>query len=211
MMRTNSRTVLFLSALALLVTGGWLFAGPLNPPPGPVSSSYKTLTEVEPRTAVNAANTPGDADSLFKITQRGSYYLTGNITGVAGKHGIEIVASGVTLDLNGFDLQGVVGMGAFDGITVSLANATSIAVVNGSVRDWGSKGIDLGSAHACRIEGVLANGNASTGIDAGGSGCAISNCSSRANGSGFVIGVGSSIIGCAAHGNTASGIAASFN
>jgi hypothetical protein len=68
-------------------------AGPLSPPGGPVASTYKTLSEVEPRTAVSLANTPGDADSLFKITQPGSYYLTGNIVGVAGKHGVEIAAA----------------------------------------------------------------------------------------------------------------------
>jgi len=61
----------------------WVNAGDLNPPPGPVASTMKTLSEVEPRIAVNSINTPGDADSLFKITQPGSYYLTGNITGVA--------------------------------------------------------------------------------------------------------------------------------
>jgi len=46
---------------------------------------------------LNAANTPGDADSVFKITQSGSYYLAGNITGVSAKYGVEIAASGVTL------------------------------------------------------------------------------------------------------------------
>ncbi len=66
----------------------------------------KSLTEVEPRIAINAANTPGDAGNLFIISQPGSYYLTGNINGVAGMHGIAISASGVTLDLSGFELRG---------------------------------------------------------------------------------------------------------
>src|SRR2546423_12808745 len=73
--RDAARTVLSLSALGLLVTSGLLFAGPLDPPAGPVTSSNKTLGEVEPRTPVNATNTPGDGISLFKITQPGSYYL----------------------------------------------------------------------------------------------------------------------------------------
>ncbi|HYD01608.1 MAG TPA: hypothetical protein VEB22_10315, partial [Phycisphaerales bacterium] len=47
-------------------------AGPLNPPVGPVAPTAKPIAEVEPRTAINAANTPGDADSLFRITQPGS-------------------------------------------------------------------------------------------------------------------------------------------
>jgi hypothetical protein len=37
---------------------------------------------------------PATPDSLFKIIQPGSYYLTGNITGVVGKHGIKIAAGG---------------------------------------------------------------------------------------------------------------------
>src|SRR5438093_7800183 len=109
MKSTSVRTIASLSALALIAAAGVLYGGPLDPPAGPVTSTYKTLTEVEPRTAVNAVNTPGDFNSLFKISQPGSYYLTGNITGVASKHGIEIVASGVTLDLNGFDLLGAPG------------------------------------------------------------------------------------------------------
>src|SRR5262245_49761975 len=74
-------------------------AGDLIPPPGAVSPTMKTLTEVEPRIPINATNTPGDANSLYRITQPGSYHLTGNITGAVGKHGIEIASGGVTIDL----------------------------------------------------------------------------------------------------------------
>src|SRR5882724_6913166 len=96
--------IVSLAALSLIATASLLSAGPLDPPVGAVTSSYKTLTEVEPRTAINATNTPGDADSVFKITQPGSYYLTGNVQGVASKHGIEIASSNVSLDLGGFAL-----------------------------------------------------------------------------------------------------------
>ena len=51
----------------------------LDPPVGPITSTFKTLTEVEPRIAINATNTPGDADSIYIISQPGSYYMTGNI------------------------------------------------------------------------------------------------------------------------------------
>src|SRR4029079_13757973 len=133
-------------------------------PPGPVASTMKTLSEVEPRIAVNSINTPGDAASLFKITQPGSYYLTGNITGEVGKHGVEITASGVTLDLNGFDLVGVASMGNFDGVSTTVNNLANIAVINGSVRNWGDEGVDLGTfpytAVNCRVADVLASSNA---------------------------------------------------
>lgn len=78
--------------------------------------THKTLTEVEPRIAISATNTPGDADSLFKITAPSSYHPTGSIT---GRHGIEIVASGVTLDLNGFDLVGSSIGAAVDGVSMT--------------------------------------------------------------------------------------------
>src|SRR3990170_4156468 len=130
----------------LIAVGFFASAGSLTPPAGPITSTMKTLTEVEPRIAINATNTPGDADSLFKITQPGSYFLTGNITGLIGKHGVEIAASGITLDLNGFDLVGVAG--SLDGVSVTVGSLTNIAVVHGSVRSWGGEGVDLGTVGA---------------------------------------------------------------
>ena len=209
---TRQHLIAAFSALPLLAAGGLLYAGPLDPPAGPVAPTYKTLTEVEPRTAINATNTPGDATSLFKITQRGSYYLTGNITGVVGKHGVEIVASGVTLDLNGFDLVGIPAMGAFDGVSVTVAGLTNIAVVNGSVRNWGGDGVDLRTVILtdCRVEGVYASGNASNGISAGNGGT-LANCSANSNtGSGFSTGIGCTLVNCSARSNTGTGISTSF-
>ena len=125
-MQVRTRTVCWSAVVGTLALGGALvaLAGPLSPPGGPVASTGKTLTEVEPRIAVNATNTPGTATSLFKITQPGSYYLTGNITGVSGKNGIEIAASGVSLDLTGFDLSGV--PGSLDGVNWS-AGSTNVS------------------------------------------------------------------------------------
>lgn len=126
----------------LIASGVWgiavsaLLAGAaraqLDPPVGPIVKTGKTLSEVEPRIAVNVANTPGDANSLFNITQPGSYYLTGNITGVDGKHGIDINVSGVTLDLNGFDMVGV--PGSLDGIRTPFVGLRGLSVLNGTVR-----------------------------------------------------------------------------
>jgi hypothetical protein len=200
-----AKPVLVTTVLAAVM---WLNAGDLNPPVGPVAPTHKTLTEVEPRTAVNATNTPGDADSLFKITQPGSYYLTGNITGVVDKHGVEIVASGVTLDLNGFDLLGVAG--SLDGVSDTVG-VTNIAVVNGSVRSWGGVGVDLGSSGAinCRVEGVLASGNAGNGIRAG-SGSTVTNCSAYLNTGNGIFAIfafdGCTVSNCSAYQNTSSGI-----
>src|SRR5689334_4165953 len=81
-------------------------AGPLNPPAGPVAPSLKTLPEVEPRTAINSTNTPGDDTTLYRISQPGSYYLTGDITGIPGKASIAIACAQATIDLNGFKITG---------------------------------------------------------------------------------------------------------
>ena len=215
-------------ALTLLAAGGVIstlvWAGPLNPPSGAVSSTYKTLTEVEPRIAINSSNTPGDADSLYRIRQPGSYYLTGSITGVVGKHGIEIVTSGVTLDLNGFDLVGVASMGSFDGVSVTTSGLTNITVMNGSIRNWGQDGINFGTflASYCRIEGIIATGNTRMGIDVwdkttvsrcvtnGGSWgihadgpCVVRDCfASNSTASGIFLYSGGSISNCSTTGNT---------
>lgn len=205
-MNHKSLPSLCITSLALIGAAS-VVAGPTSPPPGPVGPTHKTLTEVEPRTAVNATNTPGDADSLFKITQPGSYYLTGSITGVSGKHGVEIVSSGVSLDLNGFDLVGIPGMGAFDGVSVSMDSLRDIAVLNGSVRNWGDEGVDLGFlSFGCRIEGVRSSGNAGIGIN-GGISCTITNCTASFNAQvGIRANNGSTITNCSATTNSVAGI-----
>lgn len=205
----------------LVALAGW--GGPLNPPAGPIAPTAKPLAEVEPRTAINATNTPGDADSVFRITQQGSYYLAAPILGVAGKRGIEINASGVTIDLMGFAVQGV--FGSLDGIATAGGARNNITIRNGLVQSWGGDGIDLvaaGVGSGATIEGVRASNNDGSGIvaslhatvrwcSAGNNalwgleareGAIIEQCTSRDNiGAGFVVGPRSAISGCVAIGN----------
>lgn len=181
-------------AMLCVVCVGAAFAGPITPPPGPVSSTPGP----EPRVAINATNTPGDANSVFRIAQAGSYYLAGSVTGVALKHGIEIAASGVTLDLNGFDVVGVTG--SLDGINAagSLLNVT---VRNGSVRNWGEDGIDLSSASSrmTRVEGVHSSGNGVYGIRAGDGGLVVGSHASYNGSDGISSAL--TVIGCVARNN----------
>lgn len=189
-------------------------AGPLNPPAGPVSPTFKTLSEVEPRIAVNAVNTPGNAAATFRITASGSYYLTGDVIGQAGKHGIEIAASCVTLDLNGCTLHGV--GGSHSGINMS-GFARNVVIRNGHVRGWGQSGISA-KIDAGRIEGITAASNLQWGIDNHGGGTFMSHiigCEAYVNGtagsadSGNIRGGARAVISrCISHGARGYGIAA---
>ena len=170
------RTPTLLSVLAL--ASATALAGPIDPPAGPVGPTMKTLDEVEARIAINTDNTPGDSDALFVITQPGSYYLTQNWTingtfdfptgTTTPRDGIRIEASNVTVDLNGFTLEG----GLFEprhGIVVDQIGVwTNILIQNGSISGFTNNGIDSASAErrGLRIRHIRANSNLRTGIAA---------------------------------------------
>jgi parallel beta-helix repeat protein len=121
-------------------------------PPGPPAPTMKTLAQVEPRTPIT--NLP------VTISVAGSYYMTTNLTGNPG--GITIAASGVTLDLMGFELVG----GTGSGVNVS-GNRTNIVIRNGTVRGWGDEGVSADIATDTTFEGLRILGNASNGLRAG--------------------------------------------
>src|SRR5262245_42065885 len=104
-------------------------------PPGPPAPSMKTLDQIEPRRPI--------ASLPFNISQRGSYYLTGNLIGTADNNGIGIFTSDVTIDLCGFTVRGVAT--SVNGIVAGVGN-TNIVVKNGIVRDWGGNGVELSQA-----------------------------------------------------------------
>jgi hypothetical protein len=140
------------------------FAGPLDPPGPPAS----TLPQVEPRMPIP----PVGWNGTFPITisQPGSYFLTENLTDpTASTNGIDITASHVVLDLNGFTLAATAG--GFNG--VSAANTLTVVTVrNGTVTGWngsvGSGGIVLGSS-INTVEDVTADSNGAGIIVASGS------------------------------------------
>ncbi len=149
-------------------------AGPLTPPPGPIASTPGP----EPRIPINQTNTPGTSDSLFRITEPGSYYLTGNIIGQAGMNGIEIVSSGVTLDLMGFSLQGVTG--ALSGVFMA-GFRRGITIRNGSVHWWPNDGLRI-AIDSGLIESINAFENGGWGInDTGGYALHVRGCSAYTN------------------------------
>ncbi|MDP1663477.1 MAG: hypothetical protein Q8L55_16320 [Phycisphaerales bacterium] len=130
----------FLSALAvgLLVLAG---AGPVNPPAGAVAPTMKTLQEVEPRTALNTTNTPGDASSTYIITQPGSYYLTGDVRPTGGRNAIMVNADNVTLDLGGYSLDGSSDTTGFRAGITNSANRRNLRVFNGTIKSFRGYGM----------------------------------------------------------------------
>src|ERR1051325_4630293 len=135
-----------------LIAAAAAIAGPLTPPGGPVTSTYKTLTEVEPRTAISATNTPGNANASYVITQPGAYYLTGDITVPSGKSGIQVYGTSITIDLNGFTIHG--SAGSQHGITASGIYWSTLTVKNGAIENCGGNGIDFATVWAAHVSDV---------------------------------------------------------
>jgi parallel beta-helix repeat protein len=198
-------------AAGTFLTAGRAEAGSLNPPAAPASTPGP-----EPRIAINAVNTPGDATSLFRITQPGSYYLTGNVTAQTGRSGIVIAASNVTIDLMGFWLIDSATPASSGTAIASLGLVQNISICNGMIRGWGGVGIDLSGTsflvHSIQSDGnqgdgirlgnaatvVLCSANANSGNGIrGGENCRITNCQAISNGlNGIEGGVGSNLSGC---------------
>lgn len=178
-------------------------AGDLTPPPGPPAPTMKTLTEVEPRTPVESLL--GDAEALYLIDQPGSYYLTGNITGVSGLHGIKIDADDVTLDLNGFALYGGTGSES----AVFAYERENLVVRNGTVDGWeaATHGYAvLVIARNGRLEGLHVSNTGAGGIRA--VQCTVAACSASNTGGGISVEYGT-ILNCFAN-DCYAGIGASW-
>ncbi len=192
----------------------YVFAEPsLTPPAGPVSESGRFGLG----TAISATNTPGDADSLYKITQPGMYYLTGNVLSSASGSAIEVAADSVVIDLNGFELTCTTG---FDGVPVTtqgiFADTDNLIIRNGTVRRFRLSGINTSTANAVRAENIHAVGSGSmsgiftlgTGLSLG-SGASAVHCTAYGNlNTGIRVETGSSVIECVAYENGNVGIQA---
>ncbi len=103
-------------------------------PPGPPGPLMKTLEQVEPRRLIAALP--------YAITNSGSYYLAGDVT---GSNGITVAVGNVHIDLRGFALNGP-GQGVGGGARAINARVPNVVVRNGRVLGWPGEGIFLGPA-----------------------------------------------------------------
>jgi parallel beta-helix repeat protein len=167
----------------------------------------KTLEQIEARIIVNAANCPGDSSNQFIINTGGSYYLIGKILGVANKNGISIQSDNVTVDLNGFAVNGNVSS-SLAGIIVPGSHA-NIAIRNGTVANWGGNGVDLSNANNAQIHHIRASNNSAgiiTGYDS-----TVTNCTAYNNQlTGIRINHGT-VANCSAFSNNGDGISTDYS
>ena len=189
----------FVLAAGLLLSGD-LRAGNLEPP-GPPAPTMKTLSQVEARTPISSLP--------FTIAAPGSYYLTGNLTGVSGQVGINITSSFVTIDLNGFSLIGV--GGSIDGIRAMVVGTKHIVIRNGVIRNWGQGGITADNAAQVHARDLQLDANGGGGLLVGPRSIVRDTTSTGNTGHGIAAGTGSTIIGCTASNNTQWGITAGQN
>ncbi|MCP3999117.1 MAG: right-handed parallel beta-helix repeat-containing protein [bacterium] len=144
----------------------------------------------------------------YTITSCGSYFLVACLTGAAGQDGITVMATDVTLDLNGFTLQGA--PGSLDAIKVAAGDRRDVLIKNGVIRDWGSDGVEVGLgasfSHEVAMRGLTIVNNAGYGITTGSEtttqGCFINNNASG----GIAVGGGSVVTACFVRDNGGHGI-----
>jgi parallel beta-helix repeat protein len=199
------KTPLKFAAVALLAGAlnaqhSTAFAQGALTPPGAPAPTMKSLAQIEPRTPISLLP--------FNISDPGSYYVTTNLTGTAGNSGISINSGNVTVDLDGFTLQGV--PGSANGVLV-MGTYDNVVVRNGILTGWGSCGLNAESYGFPRnlvFEHLTVSGNGFDGLLTE-AGSLISDCASLGNTSDGIASVGGEITHCLSRGNGGFGFSGS--
>lgn len=204
-------------------------------PPGAPAATMKSLDQVRSTgTAINATNTPGDANYHFVISAAGSYFLTGNLA-VTKTNGIHVTVPGVTIDLNGFQISRSAGSGG-DGVTLD-ATAHRCTINTGSISGFayglhcllsgthahggsfvrvtaaGCSSFGISAGDGWQLEGCHSHDNAGTAIFSGNnailSNCVIYNNTGSLQ-SGLLVGNSSTLTNCTAYNTQGGGVAVSI-
>ncbi len=215
-------TFIISSLLLMMVFCTPAAAGSLEPASAP-SPTMKTLSEVEPRTAISSLP--------CNIASSGSYYLVGNLTlASTDTHAITINADNVTIDLCGFTITGPGKSAGSSGCCIEGMGQKYIKIKNGTIRQFRDAGMDFNNGEGLTVEGVTVENCGGVGIY-GYTRVVTLNCVCIKNGSYGIlsngdlmakdclasenggIGIGSSggnsvIAGCTAYSNAGTGISA---
>src|SRR5688572_23236949 len=129
--------------------------------PGPLAPTGPTMRQIYDKIAVTddgvaearipIQSLPASPTALYRISQRGVYYMTDNITGVAGLAAIEIDADDVEIECDGFCFIGV--PGTRQGI-VATSPHHAIGVYDAGFVEWQETCIDLSTSTDCYAEEV---------------------------------------------------------
>jgi parallel beta-helix repeat protein len=107
---------------------------------------------------INQAKVLAAGGFPYTISGAGSYRLTGNLS-VSGSHdGIDVFASSVTIDLNGFSIGGPGTGSGNDGIVTGAAPTTALTVKNGTITSF-TRGLNLETGTGSTVTNIHVNGD----------------------------------------------------
>ncbi len=105
----------------------------------------------------------GAVRAVSVISKPGSYILTRNISvKKAGMDGVDVNASDVTIDMQGYTISGVAGIAT--GAGINAGSQTQVTIKNGFITGMGGAAVIVGGLGA--VSGINASGDSSSGPSA---------------------------------------------
>lgn len=126
--------------------------GPLGPTGPTMRQVFDKIAETDEGVAearIPIQSLGGSATAQYLITQRGVYYFTDNIVGVAGMSCIEVDADDVEIEGDGFCIVGVPGVRS---CITTVGAHEAIVLCDISIVSWDERCIDMPSSKDCYAE-----------------------------------------------------------